>query len=370
MIEVSEVRELAVFRGDPIVTSLYVDVDGRRYPRPSDVDPRIDHLVRLARTQAEPLGKEVANAVEADLLRIREWLAAGIDRRVTRGLAAFSCNAQNFFRTFELPVSVHDHVGVSPAPDVAGLCKVLASDEHALVVVTDRHRSRLLRLDPGETHELEGPVDKPARQVDTDVELGSFERHHEEAARRHLSNVARAVLDELKERPVERIVLGGPADIVGQLRGELPRGVREHVTGTIKVAVNAPVSQVAGAAIDVVRHERHRRQAALVEEVRGRAQQGAGAVSGLTATLGVLRAGRVGVLLVSRDLEASGGRCPGCMQLVADGLRCPVCGERPIVVDDVVAPAIAQACAQRAEVEFCEPAALDAMGGIGAIERY
>jgi hypothetical protein len=74
--------------------------------------------------------------------------------------------------------------------------------------------------------------------------------------------------------------------------------------------------------------------------------------------------------MVSRDLEVPGGRCPVCMDLVADGHRCSECGTAVVVVDDVVAAAIAQACAQHAEVEFCEPAQLDAMGGIGALERF
>lgn len=370
VIDVSEVRELAAFRGDPVVTSVYLDVDGRLYPRASDIDPRIDHLERLARTHAELLGKQVVTAVETDLLRIRDWLAAGIDRKVTRGVAAFSCAARDFFRTFTLPVAVRDHVALGPAPDVAELCMVLASDEHALVVITDRQKSRLFRLECGEIEELQGPVDELARQVDTDVELGSFERHDQEADRRHLRKVARALIDELAQRSTQRLVLGGPAVVVRQLEGQLPPRVRARVAGSISVAMSASTSQVKDAAREIVHQERRGRQAALVDKLRGRAEQGAGAVSGLVGTLSTLRTGRVAVLVVARDFEAPGGRCQVCMELVADGRRCPECGATTIAVDNVVAAAIAQACAQHAQVEFCDPAQLDAMGGIGAIERF
>jgi len=57
----SLLRKLAEWdpAGVPI-TSVYLTVDGRRYPRKSDYEVRLDELLRRARAQAEGLSRGLA----------------------------------------------------------------------------------------------------------------------------------------------------------------------------------------------------------------------------------------------------------------------------------------------------------------------
>lgn len=368
MIEEPVVRALAARHCTPVVTSFYLDVDGRRHPRPSDYAPNVEHLFRLARESAEAQGKDIVEAVESDLSRIADWLNGSLDRRTTRGVAAFSCEAEGFFEGYGLPLPVRDQVIIGPGPDIAQLCVILAVSERTLVVAVDGWRARLLRLESGMVEEIEAPIDELERQVDTDVELGSFERRHEEHARQHYRRVARAVVEELAHRPATRLVLSGTRESVAHLEEHLPSGVVQLVAGRIGNRILSERTELARAATDVVDEVRHQHQIALGDELRERTSQGAAAVSGLTATLEALGAGQVETLLVEEAFSASGARCGDCGQLMVDGTRCPRCGATPTGVQNVVDAAITEAFAHHVTLEFCKAGGLAELGHVGAFE--
>jgi peptide chain release factor subunit 1 len=367
----SVVRQLAAGWSSQIMVSFYLDIDGRRYPRPSDYAPHVEQLFRLARKSAEAEGQHGVDAVEADLSRIAGWLDSGLDRKTTRGVAVFSCQAQDLFDVFSLPISVRDQVVVGRGPDVAQLCAILATSEQSLVVAVDRQRSRLLRLECGDADvdEREAPIDETARQVDTNVELGSFERRHEELARQHYRHVARAVADELEERPAARIVLCGQQESVARLEEYLPERVVALIVGRIALPLSSGRAELARAASEIIRAVRRQHQIELIDELRARASEGAGTVTGLAATLDALGAGQVETLVVEEGFEARGGRCRDCGQLVSDGALCARCGAAPIPMENVVDAAITEAFTHHVALEFCEEADLAGLGHIGAFER-
>ena len=367
--EESLVRRLAAFRGAPVVTSLYLDVDGRRYPRPTDYVPHLEALLDEARRRARGAGAACAAAVEADLARIRLWFADGVDRRRARGVAAFCCSGEGFFEVVTLTVGVRDEVVLTDAPAVAHLCEVLAGSEAVLVALVDRHRSRMLRLEGGVTEEEPGPLDVPAQAVDTDVELGSWERQHEEQARHHFRRVAGEMTRELERHPVRRIVLGGPPEAVAAVEAYLPRRVRSHVVGHAHVAMHDELDEVATVAWDLVHARRRQEEHELAEAVRSMAEEGHGAVSGLAATLGALGDGIVTTLVVGTGLRGAGGRCRSCDRLLPTAEQCPACAGPGRAVEDVIEAAVGDALRHHVELEFCDSAALAALGGIGALVR-
>lgn len=363
------VRALAARQAQPVMTSFYLDVDGRRYPRPSDVATRATHLFHLARDAAEPYGKEVRHAVDGDLARISAWLDHGLDRSRMRGVAAFGDGGDGFFEAFGLPLSVRDQVVVAPRADVAQLCTHLATSESALLVAADRQRSRLLHLHDGGVEEVTALFDAVDRQVDTDLELGSFERRHEEQARHHFRRVADAVVRELRAQPARHVVLTGPPEAVAHVEGYLPKRVVGLVAGRLTVPVRAGTAELADAARDAVREARRQRQAAVVAALRDRAAERAAAVTGLVGTLAALAAGRVETLLVEEGFSARGGRCGDCGQLVAGFAHCPACGTVTEDVVNVVDAAVTDAFVHHVALELCDAGQLADLGHMGALER-
>jgi peptide chain release factor subunit 1 len=358
---------LAEWRGEPVVISFYLDVDGRRYPRPSDYAPHVNALFRAARERALQRGDEAAKRVEEDLNRIADWLAADLDRHVTRGLAAFA--GDGHFQAFRLPVAVRDQVAIGARPEITQLCEVLATSGPILVVAVDTQASRMLRVDLDGVHEVPAPVDPVERQADIDVELGSFEHRHEELRRQHIRRVARGVVAEIDQRQVEHVVLSGNHDTLAELTSHLGKQATALVTGWMTLSPSAPERELVSSAEHLVQLERAGHQRAVAEELQGRASEGKSAVAGLAPTLDLLGAAMAQAVIVEEGLEVPGGRCSQCGQLVGEGSTCLRCGARVLLVENVVAEAISDAFLGHVTLEFCEPGQLSDVGHIGAFER-
>lgn len=361
-----DVRELAARRGDPFMVSFYADVDGRRSPRPSDLEPRIEHLFRRARAEAARAGEAASSALEADLAAIGGWLAGGLDRRQTRGLAAFSCARQGFFLGVRLLEPVPDQVALDRIPHLGALLEAQARARPSLVVLVDRTRSRLLEIEAGVVHERPGPIDDGARRVDDEVELGGFDRLREEASRRHLRRVAAALDVARAARPYAWLLLGGPE--ADGLASELRRAGSPSTIGQVQVAMSAPareVSELAGGRRDELER---RRQEELVNALVERA--GVDACLGLEATLWAIAEGRAAMVVVVPHLDGDGWRCPACGALTGVEGRCRRCGGVLERVADLREAAIAEVVCEGGEVEVAEVAGLAAHEGLGAFLRF
>lgn len=371
VVDATVLRRLATRPAAPVVTSLYLDVDGTLRPVAARYVQALEQLADDVRRRARARqGTEVLRAVERDLDAMRASLAGGIDRSTTRGLALFSCSDQDWFEAVELPVPVRDEAAIGPVPRIRQLAEAHAAPEAFLVALVDRTHLRIFRVLGHEVRELPSTVTHQERSVDTSIELGSFQHHDEEAARAHLRRAAAEVDEAVRAWPVRQVVVGGPDDALAELERRVHPTTRELIVGRAGVRVAAPIEEIAHAVRAVSEDAERNREAALVEDLRQRAAGAHGAVVGLEATLNVLAEQRVGVLLVADALTGPGARCPACGHVGPDVRRCPVCGETNVELDDIVELAIEQAVAQGADVEFCRGTELEQFGSIAAVERY
>lgn len=365
------VRELARYGGDPVVTSMYLDVDGRHRPVATDCMVAFEQLADDVRRRVRASGDtRLPRAVDADLERMRAWLARDLDRSTTRGVALFSCNDTAFFRTIEVPRPVRDHAGFGPAPHVRQLWALLDEHERVLVALVDRHRLRIVRVELGEPTELAAVDELVPRAVDTSVELGSFQRHAEDLARAHYRRAAELTERAWRDWPAARLVLGGPDRAIAAFEQHLTPPLGDRIVGRAGVRVSAPVREVARAALGVAEAAERRHEAEVVEELRQRTAGGHRAVVGLEPTLAALTQGRVATLVVSEGFTGPGARCPSCGWTGPDIRLCPTCGGTTTEIDDVVELAVGEALAHHADVELCRGTELDRLGRIGALERY
>ncbi|HLF40815.1 MAG TPA: hypothetical protein VI854_04990, partial [Acidimicrobiia bacterium] len=211
----NSVRELGAMSGEPVVVSFYLDVDGRRRPRWTDVDEAVGQLVRRARERAARLGVE--QAVERDLEAIQARLEGGLDRSAVRGLALFSCAGRGFLREIRVRRSVRDQVTVGRSPRVAQLEEALEADVPFVVMLADGQRCRIFLVRLGEVQEVGGPYDERERAVDVDRELGGFDHYQEEALRHHLRRCALSLLHRVEQLPAPHVVLAGTETVTAGL---------------------------------------------------------------------------------------------------------------------------------------------------------
>jgi peptide subunit release factor 1 (eRF1) len=174
----------------------------------------------------------------------------------------------------------------------------------------------------------------------------------------------------LQDRPVDRVILGGPHEVVAEFEGLLHPWIRDRVADRLVIATTAGPDEVRQAALAVEAAVTRRDEAALVERLRDAVGAGTG-VAGLEATLAALVERRVDLLLVSEGYEAEGWRCPSCRFLGPFGRRCPSCGNAMDLIEDAVEEAVEEALANKCRVQIArENADLDVLGRIGALLRF
>jgi peptide subunit release factor 1 (eRF1) len=377
MISEDRIRVLAGHRGSCVVTSCYLDVDGRRHPRHADYETHLEHLLREAREKATGFGPEAVRSVAADVDRIRTWVRGGFDRSHVRGLAFFACSADGFYEVVESPLPVSNDIVVNHTPHVRPLEAILQAYERFAVLLIDRQRARLFRFELGELTEHTEVFDAMPRGGDqaghpAQGSRGSHvQRHTDEITHRHLKHAAEVTFTELQRRPVDHVILGGPNEIVAELEGQLHTWVRDRVVDRLVIATTAGPEEVRQAALAVEAAQARRSEAALVERLRNAIGIGRGGVAGLEATLAALVERRVDVLLVSDSYATEGWRCPSCRYLGPRGRKCPVCKNTMDLVEDVVEEAVEEALANKCRVQIVrENADLDVLGRIGAVLRF
>ncbi|MGH9268237.1 MAG: hypothetical protein ACRD0D_08670 [Acidimicrobiales bacterium] len=360
------IRRLAAFEAnDTLVVSLYLDVDGRRWPRYADCEARAERLVRST-LERNPVAAD-------DLRRAEAFVRGGIDRARTRGLAIFSASGEGLWRVFELAVPVRDQIAVDRVPHVRQLETVLEDNERFGVLVADRQRARMFVFELGELVDKSELFDRLPRHDDDGGEWGRdhVRDHAAAAAHHHLRRAAQVAFDVYQERPFRHLVLAAPDDIANGLERELHSYLRDRIAARLAVAPSAREEEIREAALEVEAGIVRAREAELVRRLRDAIGSRNGGVAGLDRVLGALVERRVATLMVSDGYEAAGWRCPACRHLAARGRACPICSQPMELVDDVVERAIEEALNQSCRVAVCVGSAdLDVLGRIGALLRF
>jgi peptide chain release factor subunit 1 len=364
------IRELASIRAERTpITSCYLDVDGRRVARHADLQQEVERVLRGAKVQAngDP-------SVHADLHRIERFVRGGIDRSRTRGLAIFSCSADDLWEVIELPVPVHNQIVINQVPAVGQLESLLREHQPVGVLMADRQRARMFVFALGELVEHSERFDALPRDAGARGERDRGGDHPQALAAKveqHLRHAARVAFDVWQANRFEHLVIAAPDDQASFLEYSLHPYLRERLAGRANLPLTAGDDQVQAEAQAMETAVERRRQAAVVERLRAEAASGRRGVAGLGPTLDALNDHRVDQLVVSKGFTAPGWRCDDCSIHVAMGRACKRCGDEMIKVDDVVEEAVEAALARSTRVEICiDNADLDVMGRIGALLRF
>jgi peptide chain release factor subunit 1 len=365
-------REVADWSTDGApVTSVYLDVDGRRYPRRADYLVRLEDLLRKAGNGSWP--KEHRRSVEADAESTRRFVSDQFERKGTRGLALFSCSGAGLWKDVALPQAVRDRIVVGPRPHLLPLEAVLESFEAFCTALVDREKARIFMSVGGQIDEVSDILDDvPGWHDQGGWAQARLQRHIKDHIQRHLKHVSEVLLRQHKEHGFDHLVLAGPEEVVAELERDLHDYVRRTVVARITLPMSARATDVLEATLAVEHELQTRREWETVDRLASEAGSATGrAVAGLDDTLLALESGRVETLVVAFGLEASGVKCRSCGHLATGGERCSVCGREVEEAPDLAEEAIELALRQRCEVETVQDVpGLTTLGGIGALLRF
>ncbi|GBC86645.1 hypothetical protein HRbin12_00643 [bacterium HR12] len=365
-------RKLAEWNPDGVpITSLYLTVDGRRYPRRSDYEVRLEELLRAGRARAADLPEVAVRSVEGDLASFDAFVREHFERGDTRGLALFSASAAGLWEAIRLPRPVRDRVVIAPRADVRMLEALLETYEATCVALTDYEKARIFLARLGRVEEVRDLVDEvPGRHDQGGWSQMRMQRHVDDHRTQHLKRVADVLFRLHRDRGFEHLVLAGPGEAHRELEGLLHEYLRRRVRAHAALAMTATLEDVRARIVEIEEELERERERGLVQRLAEAVGSGRG-VAGLEATLDALGQGRVGTLVVDLDHVAPGGVCDACGRLGARASACPACGAPMREVPDVVEVAVAACYERGCEVEtVTTDERLGELGGIGALLRF
>lgn len=369
MFREKDLHELMAYRsaGTPVL-SLYLNVD----PTQQKTDRYKLKLRSLLKEVSEKATAEDIAAIERYFDFEFDWQA--------KGVAAFSCHEEEFWRVYSLAVPVENRVYVYNRPYLKPLTDVLDAYGRYGVIVVDREGARFYTFNLGELEEATGVLGEEVKRLKHGGGASAGRRggmapagrREESVIHRNLKDVARSATDFFEKNEITRLVLGGTDETLAQFEEMLPQPVQDQVIGSFSISTDASEDEVQARSREVIETVAQEREAERVEQLIAGWKRGSGGVVGLADTLMALQEGRVGILLLSAGYEASGYRCQHCHYLtLKESEQCPLCGGEMELIPDVVDNAVHRALNQDVEVEIVRGIEdLVEIGSIGGILRY
>jgi peptide chain release factor subunit 1 len=354
------------------VSSLYLDVDGRRSPRKQDYEVRAEELARHLRDQATDLPKGSKAAVAKDAERMLGFIRS-LDRGPTRGVALFSCSEGGLWEEVLVSRPLRDLAVVAEQPYVMPLEALVETYQSFCTVIVDREKARIFLSNLGRNQEATDVFDDvPGRHDQGGWSQARYQRHIEEHVGKHLKHVADVLLEFFKRKHFDHLIVAGPDEILPQFEQVLHDYLRQRIVARTTLAMTASVNEVLTRILAIEEEVEAERERKTLDRLRGDAAAGRAAVGGLDPVLSALNNGRVDTLVVPFGISHRGLRCSSCGRLALRGKTCSTCGGHMEPVPDVVESAVGSALRQRARVETLSAMELDqpAEQLIGALLRY
>jgi peptide chain release factor subunit 1 len=357
------------------VTTLYLDVDGRRRPRRAEWLGAAEALLRRSGEEyrARTAERERTDSAARDVDRILRHLTDRLDRRGNvRGVAVFSSAGADLWADVPLSRPVRDRSTVAPRPDLVPLEALVERAESICTAVVGREKARVFLTTLGEVEELPQILDEvPGRHDQGGWAQARLQRHTEDHVQRHLKHTAEFLLRLRQDGRFDHLVLGGSPALVAELERDLHEYVRPAIVERASLPIAASAQDVLAHALDLERRLEEGRERRAVERLMAEWKGGTGrAVAGWDHTLPALEAGRVDTLVLPHTGRAGGVRCPRCGHLEERGRTCAMCGtatEEADLVEEAVEAALRRGC--RVET-VSHGAALEDVGGVGALLRF
>ena len=356
------------------VLSVFMNLDPSELPTPAARSSAVTSVLTEAARRVEEAGElahDERQALRTDVERVREVLTGDVAANGTRAVAVFACQPADLLEVVALRHPIESRVVLDDSPFVEPLVHVGAA-ERWCVLLANRRVARLFVGDGdalGETDRIEDDVHR--RHEKGGWSQANYQRSVDKEVGDHVARTAEVAFALYKRHGFDRLLVGAPDELVGDLEAKLHPYLRERLAGRVSCDVeHSSLDAVRGCAGErIEEHARTREREALDRLAQGVGSGDRGA-AGLAAVLAAVNEARVEVLLVARGMAAAGLCDPATGLLYATPEEVPA-GATAAPVTDVVEKAIERAIEQSADVlGIRHHDDLGPFGGIGAVLRY
>ena len=384
-------RRLAERQFQHPLISAFLDLDPTRFATGVARATEINSLLDQAQQQlhAQPLEHQDRLALERDLNRVGSYLNRGgshltaeLDPSGAQGVAIYCSGREALFEAIRLRHPVTSDIVIEPIPKLEPL---LPAPEPACVCVclVNRRDARFFiprgaaRLSEHHFEEqIHDRVHGQHRQGGWSE--ANYERSIEADVDAHLRRSAECLYGLWRAEKFDRLVLGGPHEVVTRFTSELHPDLRA-VLDEAQLALDVNTSsatEIDDALLPLRQRWRELAQWEALQRLLSTMDVRDGTSIGISDTLGALGRRQVGALVLGPRADAEGRECPRCGQLYTsgNGNRCEADGGELRPLHSLRSAMIRSALLQDADVivlgDFDDRPEIAAFSGVGAILRY
>lgn len=370
-------RGMAAFRAtNAYAISFYADLDPSTVPTAAELDTRLGSLLSEAghsgRVALSDLTHDERSLLRSDLERIGRFFDEEFERDGARGLALFSCAADNLWSVLRLPQPVPDAFRIGRHLYLAPLVPLADDHGEILVVVAGREQGQIWLLDDGKLELYADHFEEQPRRHDQGGWSQSrFARHIESLVHEHLRDVMADLDRRLRRRhPLGLVVVAGE-EIRPEIERLLSPEARRLVIGWTQAGPHSNASALQKAIQPFAERLRGEREARLTQRWQEELGRDGRACAGWERTLEAASDGRIEVLLCRTGSDCNVWLCGDCGRISARPGNCPLDGTTMIEQDDGLDLLVHRTLEHGGSlIVLHEPSLKERSESVGALLRY
>jgi peptide chain release factor subunit 1 len=334
------------------VTSVYLNTDGARFPKPGDYEARLDGLLREVRRTADRLPPEQRPAVHADAQAVSRWVREEFERDNVRGLGLFASDGE-VFETIQTALGVRNIARVNDRPYVVPLEALLGRHHHIALAIIERDRARIFRHQLGRAWEYIGLAsDVHGQHEQGGWSQARFQRNIEHEVLHHMKETGEVLRRLHDEEPVDALVLAGPHAEVKEFAKKLHPYLQKVLHGhPVSLPLHASAHDLMDRLRSIEQELVSARRAELLSRLAAAQGQSEPAARGVRDVLRAVNEKRIEVLFVVEGAGIPGYRS-ATGALAIDEEEAAAYGTPVEPVEDLVDEIIEEAVRSGAHIEL------------------
>lgn len=357
----SDLKQIAGFESQgKLVVSLYLNVDGSRYPRIQDYEKELHGLMRKAEhdwLRNGEIPKPKKQALKKNLGKVDSYVTGEWRRHGTKGLVIFSCLEADFWQVHELPVGLRSSLIIGDEPHAKELVALINESKRFCVVSVSRKKARFFTVGLNEIEEHQGVlIDELVPDQVKEGEWASLRqsriaRHIEDHVLHHLKDIARLTYNFFVQHDIDRLILAGHKELIPRFKAVLHPYLQERVAGEFNAEPDVPLSEILKRSLLVEKEIQLSDENNLFKKLRDENRKGGLAVIGLRPTIEALMRGQADTLVIGDGQPQLGYVCYKDHYLSVGPGDCPVCGDALNESRDVIEDMVHLAINQNVQIE-------------------
>jgi peptide chain release factor subunit 1 len=316
---------------------------------------------RIRACQSVLKGEELKNFIET-----MNEINTLIKKNIGNNIALFSSRKYEYIKYISLPIKVENTLIVDSSPYLRPLARILDEWESFTLVLVSSNFAKIFSVILGEV--------KDSKKLSSDImnkhkkggwSQARFNRLRKGAIHAFFTEV----IEEIKKRVDERIIIAGPGTAKNQLIDLLPKDLKSKIIDIIDVSIDDE-NKLLKESIHLISEKEKRDSHDAVMHLKSEILKDGLAVYGVQETLQAVKNGQVELLIIEKDYKIPGWICENC-QVVEEGKKelCPYCGKNTSQVD-ILEEILEFAERTDAEIEFTDDEEIKNLGHIGGILRF